>query len=98
MSIRILLCLLMGFSLGLGLGAVYNSFYMQSLTRMVYCPHPAPPPRGREQFGGCPQSKARNGAGLKCKQHLGAVYNLGLPPPQGEARSGRVPCVGCVAA
>ena len=29
---------------------------------------------------------------------LRAVYNLDLPSPQGEIRSGRVPCVGCVAA
>ena len=28
---------------------------------------------------------------MNCKHALGAVYNLGLPPPQGEARSGRVP-------
>ena len=34
----------------------------------------------------------------KQERGLRAVYNLDLPLPQGETRSGRVPCVGCVAA
>ena len=63
------------------------------------CPHPVPPPRGREQSGGDSGGGWRIGivAVRRCTFVMAIqgtkVENAAekLPPPQGEARSGRVP-------
>ena len=78
------------------------SFWLRSL-RVFYTRSPALSGFARkdalgdaEMCGAMPKM-----TGLHLRQYqgpmLGAVYNLGLPLTQGEARSGRVPC-GCVAA
>ena len=57
------------------LGAVYNSFCIPSLTRLVCCPPPRPSPTGEGVVWWAIAGGARNGAGLNCKQPLGVIAN-----------------------
>ena len=68
-------------------------------TVAIFAANAFPPPVGEDQGGGSGQRLSRFGILSGCRASYGLEGSLlkGLPPPQGEARSGRVPCVGCVA-